>query len=95
MAHSVKDSVRIWCPEGIQGLELMDAHVLEHRWPKHFHDAYTIGFNLEGTGSFFCQGSVQRPVPGSLHLINPQEIHTGQALGDHAWWEASHDVRLR
>jgi AraC-like DNA-binding protein len=85
MANSVKDSVRIWCPEGVQGLELMDANVLEHRWPKHFHDAYTIGFNLGGAGSFFCQGSVQRPVPGCLHLINPQEIHTGQALGDHAW----------
>jgi AraC-like DNA-binding protein len=80
-----KDSIRIWSPAGTRGLEVMDARVLEHHWPKHFHDAYTIGFNLGGTGAFFCHGATQAPVPGSLNLINPGDIHTGQATGGQAW----------
>ena len=85
MSHPWKDSIRIWCPRDRQGLELMDADVWEHHWPRHFHDAYTIGFQLAGSGAFFCRGSMRTPEPGSLHFIHPGEIHTGQPLGDRGW----------
>jgi hypothetical protein len=39
MANSTNDFIRIWSPEGIHGLKLLDARVQELRWPKHFNAA--------------------------------------------------------
>ncbi|HWQ09261.1 MAG TPA: AraC family transcriptional regulator [Holophaga sp.] len=85
MARAMKDAIRIWRPEGIPGVELMDAQVLKHHWPKHFNEAYTVGFNVAGAGAFSCRGAMQVPVLGSLHLLTPQDLHTGQAAGEEAW----------
>jgi hypothetical protein len=63
----------------------MDAQVLKHQWPRYFNEAHTIGFNVAGNGGFFFRGSMQVAVPGSLDLLNPQDVHTGQALGGQTW----------
>lgn len=85
VSRTAKDSIRIWCPQGHQGLELMDAEVREHHWPRHFHETYAIGFNLAGSGAFFCRGAVRTPELGDLHFLHPGEIHTGQAQGGRSW----------
>lgn len=46
------ESVRLWEP-GTKGVELFEARLFHHEFNKHFHEAYTIGLNEGGRGSFY------------------------------------------
>lgn len=47
----------------------------------HFHDEYLICAQLQGSESFEISGKLQQFDPGDLVLINPQQVHTGNAEG--------------
>jgi len=48
----------------------------------HFHDEYLICAQLQGSESFEISGKMQSFDPGDLVLINPQQVHTGNAEGN-------------
>ncbi|HEY9764071.1 MAG TPA: AraC family transcriptional regulator, partial [Trichocoleus sp.] len=56
-----------------------------HSFGKHFHEAYTIGLNEGGQGSFYYQGKTWCTSPQSLNLINPGAVHTGKAEVETGW----------
>ena len=67
------------------GVELFQAHLLDYRFGKHFHDSYTIGSNDAGQG--YCDYRGERLVnyKGRFNLLNPGEVHTGAADGEAGW----------
>ncbi len=69
----------------IAGIELFEAHIFQHRFSKHFHEAYTIGFNYRGHGQCFHQRKTHQHSPGSFNCINPGEVHTGEAASVEGW----------
>lgn len=75
---------KLWEPS-ISGIELFSAQIVRHAFGKHFHETYTIGMNDGGLGSFLHQGKTCYAYPGSFNLINPGEIHTGQAGSGVGW----------
>src|SRR5262245_11202053 len=79
------DEARSWRSAEWLGIELMRAHWDHHAFPKPFHDAYTIGINDEGAGNFECRHSRQEAWPGILNLIEPGELHTGEASSELGW----------
>src|SRR5262245_18100749 len=79
------DYGRFWHSARWPGIELMAAHWVAHRFDKHFHDAYTVGFNEVGCGAFDCRHAAQHAVPGTLNLIEPGETHTGRATSRYGW----------
>ncbi|ESA36384.1 family transcriptional regulator [Leptolyngbya sp. Heron Island J] len=78
------ESARLW-QTNLPGVELFEAQLHRHRFGKHFHEAYTIGFNESGQGC--CQHHGEHHVlgSGSFNLINPGEIHTGQVASTEGW----------
>ncbi|MEM8546372.1 MAG: AraC family transcriptional regulator [Cyanobacteria bacterium P01_H01_bin.119] len=74
----------LWMPH-FGGLELFQAHLCGYAFDKHFHDAYTIGLNETGLGQSLFRGSLIDSPPGSFKLLNPGEVHTGQAANDRGW----------
>ena len=83
--NAQRESAWLWKTR-IPGIELFEAQLFSHRFSKHFHETYTIGFNEQGQGTSFCQGEHQGLYPGRFNLINPGEVHTGEALSPEAGW---------
>ena len=75
---------RLW-RSPIPGIELFEAHLVDHQFGKHFHDAYTIGLNQSGRGQCLYQKKSHYHHPGSFNFINPGEVHTGAAASANGW----------
>ncbi|EKU99809.1 DNA-binding domain-containing protein, AraC-type [Leptolyngbya sp. PCC 7375] len=78
------DSARLWKTD-LPGIELFEAQLHRHRFGKHFHEAYTIGFNESGQGCCQHHGENHILGSGSFNLINPGDIHTGQVASTEGW----------
>lgn len=85
MQETGKDFLRLFNPQMVHGMELLQAELVSHKFCKHMHEAYTIGINLSGHGSFLCHGETHHAYIGGINLINPGEVHTGQAESDMGW----------
>lgn len=64
------------------GIESIRAHFTGHAYDPHFHDAYLVGVTEQGLQEFSCRRALHRSTPGRVILIEPSEIHDGQARGD-------------
>ena len=76
------EPVCIWRAREVGGLLALHARYRQKRFPRHAHDHYVVGFDEAGAHSFYCRGEVHSLGRGFIALINPGEVHTGQALGD-------------
>jgi AraC-like DNA-binding protein len=60
-------------------LGLLHAYYVQHAYPRHSHDYYVITLIERGRQSFTHRGMKHVTLPGGLILINPAEVHTGEA----------------
>lgn len=60
-------------------LGLLHAYYVKHAYPRHSHDYYVITLIERGRQSFTHRGMKHVTLPGGLILINPGEVHTGEA----------------
>jgi AraC-like DNA-binding protein len=68
------------------GVELYHASILRHQFDPHTHEAFGLGAITAGVGRFRWRGSEHLAPRATLMLMNPEDIHTGQAeLDDQAW----------
>ena len=67
-----------------QGFSLYHAHGPEGRASlgPHFHDEYLLSAQLRGDEQCHVAGKLQRFREGDVALLNPQQVHTGNASGD-------------
>ncbi|WP_108124768.1 AraC family transcriptional regulator [Saccharospirillum mangrovi] len=61
------------------GIESLRAHFRGHAYDPHFHDDYSIGYTEQGVQQFRCRRQVQRSTPGNAFLLEPGEVHDGEA----------------
>lgn len=61
------------------GIELLRAHFDGHAYDPHWHDSYLIGYTEDGLQQFNCRRQVQRSTPGNSFLLEPGEVHDGEA----------------
>lgn len=61
------------------GVEAIHARFAGHAYDLHRHDDWLVGTTEFGIQDFFCRGARRRSTPGRVILIEPQEIHDGQA----------------
>jgi AraC-like DNA-binding protein len=69
----------------LPGLALVDAHFVEQHFPKHSHDGYSIGVVRSGVNAFWHRGGQQHATAGSLCIVNPGEVHTGDTVTPQGW----------
>lgn len=61
------------------GIETIRAHFEGHAYDPHWHDSYLVGITLSGTQEFHCRRERYRSTPGDAFLLEPGEIHDGDA----------------
>lgn len=67
------------------GVELYRAHIIRHAFEPHTHEAYGLGAIESGVERFRYRGSEHLAPPGSVVLMNPDELHTGRAETEGGW----------
>lgn len=67
------------------GVELYRASILHHRFEPHLHEAYGLGAITAGVGRFRWRGGEHLAPRASLMLMNPEDLHTGQAETAAGW----------
>ena len=58
---------------------MLQASYVQHAYPRHSHDYYVICVIERGFQSFTHGGAKHFTSPGGVILINPGEVHTGEA----------------
>lgn len=64
----------------LYGIELFEADFHDRRFGKHSHEGFAIGAIVEGVGGYLFRGENMVLPQGRLSLMNPEEVHTGQAV---------------
>jgi AraC-like DNA-binding protein len=70
---------RFYRQPALHDLEVLHARFVEHRFTRHSHDYYVIGYVESGVQAFSYQGARHITPPGHAFLVNPGEPHTGEA----------------
>ncbi|PPA05155.1 AraC family transcriptional regulator [Pseudomonas sp. MWU12-2312b] len=64
------------------GIETLRAHFEGHAYAPHWHDSYLVGVTEQGVQQFNCRRARHQSTPGKVFLIEPGDIHDGEAPTD-------------
>jgi len=64
------------------GIETLRAHFEGHAYDPHWHDSYLVGVTEQGVQQFNCRRTRHHSTPGQVFLLEPGEIHDGDAPTD-------------
>jgi len=64
------------------GIETLRAHFTGHAYDPHWHDSYLVGLTEQGVQQFNCRRAKHQSTPGKVFLLEPGDIHDGEAPTD-------------
>lgn len=70
----------MWTIPQLNDLRFMRAHFLKHAFAPHAHEYYVIGIVEAGVQTFNYGRQQMTTTPGRVIIINPGEVHTGEAV---------------
>lgn len=79
------EHTQFWRDPALNNLELLRATYITHAFAPHMHEGYAIGVIENGAEQFRYRRSVHIAPRGSIVLINPGEMHTGEAASERGW----------
>ena len=77
--------VRLSTPTAMPGLQLMQARFRTRSFCRHSHEGFGIGVIEQGALGFSYRGASLIAPAGKINTVNPDEVHTGQAVGEQGW----------
>lgn len=85
MSAARPEYARFFRADDIAPLELLDAFYTKQVFAPHFHEEYVVNTLHWGAQSYYWHGGTHVAGPGSLILINPGEVHTGESADAAGW----------
>lgn len=79
------ETTKFWHDQALGNLELLRATYVTHTFAPHVHEGYAIGVIEGGAETFTYRGATHVAGAGSLVVIQPGEVHTGQAVTAAGW----------
>jgi AraC-like DNA-binding protein len=76
---------RYWQHAAVEGVDLLRARFITHRYARHAHETYTFGLIETGIEEFDYGGTLLRAGAGAVALLDPEVVHTGQAATPAGW----------
>lgn len=83
--ESTGEQTKFWLAEDVSNLELLRATYITHAFSRHVHEGFAIGVIEKGAETFYYRGETHVAPAGSIVVINPGEVHTGQAVDETGW----------
>src|SRR5262245_17036127 len=80
-----REMARYWQHAAVEGVDLLRASYVTHRYGRHAHETYTFGLIEAGVEEFDYGGSLLRAGAGAVALLDPDVVHTGQAGTPSGW----------
>lgn len=80
-----QESTHYWHDTTLDNLELLHATYVTHSFAPHTHEGYAIGVVLTGAETFAYRRATHVAGAGNVVIINPAEVHTGQAYTRQGW----------
>jgi AraC-like DNA-binding protein len=77
MNGSHKEWSRYYHGQELDGLGVLHARFIHHRYPRHAHDYFVIALVERGAVSYWYQGAERTASAGQVFVVNPGEPHTG------------------
>jgi AraC-like DNA-binding protein/quercetin dioxygenase-like cupin family protein len=82
---SAGEKVTFWRDSSLSNLEFLRATFIKHAFAPHTHEGYAIGVIEKGAERFQYRRAVHVAPQGSIVVINPEEVHTGEAVSQQGW----------
>ncbi|MBN8745537.1 MAG: AraC family transcriptional regulator [Thiomonas arsenitoxydans] len=79
------ESARMHIAPDFAGMELLTARYVHHRFAPHVHDTFVVALIEQGSERFRCRRAEGVANAGSIIVIPPAEVHTGQSGGESGW----------
>lgn len=83
--QETREDAKYWHDESLGCLELLRAKYVTHAFAPHTHEGFAIGVIESGSETFTYRRHLRVAPAGSVVLINPGELHTGEALTEEGW----------
>ena len=80
-----REVARYWQHGSVEGVDLLRARYVTHRYGRHAHETYTFGLIENGVEEFDYGSNVFRAGPGAVALLDPDVVHTGHAATLSGW----------
>jgi len=80
-----REMARYWQHGAVEGVDLLRARFVTHRYGRHAHETYTFGLIEAGVEEFDYGSDVFRAGPGAVALLDPDVVHTGHAGTPSGW----------
>ena len=80
--RSSGDRARFLRPAALPGVEALHATFLRHRYAAHVHDYWVVACVDRGAASFELEGRRHTAPAGSVFVIPPGAVHTGEPATD-------------
>ena len=83
--HTRHEQVKFWRDPQLENLELLRAVYITHTFAPHAHEGFAIGVVRSGaTATSYRHAHYDMPA-GTIIVINPGELHTGEAASQQGW----------
>jgi AraC-like DNA-binding protein len=66
----------------LHDFEVLHARFIGHRFARHAHEYFVIGYVENGVQAYTYRGARHVTPPDHVFLVNPGEVHTGEAATD-------------
>ena len=80
-----KETTKFWQAPDLGDVDLLRATYITHTFSRHIHSGYAIGVIERGAETFYYRGKTHIAPAGTAVIINPGEVHTGEAVTDLGW----------
>ncbi len=85
LENEKQEYTNFWREPELGNTELLHARFVNHSYTRHSHDTFAIGMIEVGAEEFECNRQKFVAPAGSIVVINPGEVHTGQAASEGGW----------
>ena len=88
MMNNKRDDIKLWRDNGLSGgMEILRASCFEHSYPAHFHNEFVIAAFARGAQRHRVCRHAGVAAAGTVMIIHPGEVHTGEALQRDKGWD--------